>query len=352
MRIGLFLAYWPWFSLEEQVELAVLGDELDLDSLWISEAWGQDAVSVLGLLAGRTERIALGSGLMQIPARQPAATAMAAASLDVISGGRFRLGLGVSGPQVSEGWYGVPFSKPLARTREYVEIVRKALARERLEHHGAAFTLPLDEGHGGGGLGKPLRLLAKPVSEQIPIYLGAIGPRALEQTGEIADGWLPFLFNPAEPEIMIEPVRRGTERAGRALADIDVSPVVPVAVDENPATARAMGKPWLAFYLGAMGAKTKNFYVDLAERYGFGDSARACQERALAGDRVGAVEAISDELIDAASICCTPDELPDRLAAYAAAGADSLIAVPTGDKTAVVRALGAAATVAGGQAVG
>jgi alkanesulfonate monooxygenase SsuD/methylene tetrahydromethanopterin reductase-like flavin-dependent oxidoreductase (luciferase family) len=230
--------------------------------------------------------------------------------------------------------------------------VRKALAREPLEHHGEAFTLPLDEARGGVGLGKPLKLLAKPVSERVPIYLGAIGPKALEQTGEIADGWLPFLFNPAEPEVMVEPVRRGAERAGRSLADVDVSPVVPVAVDEDPAVARAMGKPWLAFYLGAMGAKSKNFYVDLAERYGFGDSARACQERALAADRAGAVEAISDELIDAASICCAPNQLPDRLAAYAAAGADSLVAVPTGDKTAVVRALSAAATVAGGQAVG
>jgi F420-dependent oxidoreductase-like protein len=352
MRLGVFLAYWPWFSLEEQVGLAELGDELGLDSVWISEAWGQDAVSVLGLLGGKTERIALGSGLMQIPARQPAATAMAAASLDVISGGRFRLGLGVSGPQVSEGWYGVPFARPLVRTREYVEIVRAALAREPLEHRGDAFTLPLDEAHGGGGLGKPLKLLAKPVSERIPIYLGAIGPRALEQTGEIADGWLRFLFNPARPEVMLDRVRAGAERAGRSLEDIAVSPVVPVAVDEDPAQARALGKPWLAFYLGAMGAKTKNFYVDTAERYGFGDSARACQDRALAGDRTGAVEAISDELIDAAAICFTPAELPARLAAYAAAGADTLVAVPTGDKAAVVRALGEAAVVAGGQTVG
>jgi F420-dependent oxidoreductase-like protein len=353
MRIGLFLAYWPWFSPEEQVELAILGDELGLDSVWISEAWGQDAVSVLGLLAARTERIALGSGLLQIPARAPTATAMAAATLDVLSGGRFRLGLGVSGPQVSEGWYGVSFAKPLARTREYVEIVRRALAREPLRHEGEAFTLPLDEAHGGSGLGKPLKLLAKPVSQRIPIYLGAIGPRALEQTGEIADGWLPFMFNPAHPDVMLDAVARGAERAGRSLhVDVDVSPVVPIAVDADPGAARAMGKPWLAFYLGAMGAKTKNFYVDLAERYGFGASARACQEAALAGDRAGAVAAITDELIDASAICCTPEELPVRLAAYAAAGADSLIAVPTGDKAAVVRALGAAVTVAGGQAVG
>src|SRR6476661_5645596 len=181
MRAGLFLAYWPWFSPEEQVELAVLADQLGLDSVWISETWGQDAVSVLGLLAGRTERVALGSGLLQIPARQPAATAMAAATLDVMSGGRFRLGLGVSGPQVSEGWYGVPFARPLVRTREYVEIVRAALAREGpLEYAGEQWTLPLPE-----GLGRPLKLLARPVQERIPIYLGAVGPRAIEQAGAI-----------------------------------------------------------------------------------------------------------------------------------------------------------------------
>jgi F420-dependent oxidoreductase-like protein len=343
MRVGLFLAYWPWFSPEEQVELAVLGDELGLDSVWISEAWGQDAVSVLGLLAGKTERIALGSGLMQIPARAPAATAMAAASLDVLSGGRFRLGLGVSGPQVSEGWYGVPFARPLARTREYVKIVRKALSRERLEHDGEVWKLPLDEAHGGGGLGKPLKLLAKPVQERIPIYLGAIGPKSLEQTGAIADGWLPFLFNPDAPESMLDPVRRGAEAAGRSLADIDVAPVVPVAIDDDPAQARALAKPWLAFYLGAMGAKDKNFYVEAADRYGFGDSARACQEAMLSGDRAGAVEAISDDLIDCASICTTPDQLGERLAAYERAGATCIIAVPSGDKEAVVRALAEAA---------
>src|SRR3954470_13519330 len=182
MRAGIFLAYWPWFSPAEQVELAVLADGLGLDSVWISEAWGQDAVSVLGLLAGRTERIALGSGLFQIPARQPAATAMAAATLDVISGGRFRLGLGVSGPQVSEGWYGVPFTRPVARTREYVEIVRTALARKRLRHAGSEWTLPLPP-EAGTGQGVALKLLARPVQARIPIYLGASGPQAVEQAG-------------------------------------------------------------------------------------------------------------------------------------------------------------------------
>src|SRR3954453_23339072 len=178
MRAGLFLAYWPWFTPEEQVSLAVLGDELGLDSVWISEAWGQDAVSLLGFLAARTERIALGSGLLQIPARQPAATAIAAVTLDVLSGGRFRLGLGVSGPQVSEGWHGVPFARPVSRTREYVEIVRAALAREApLTYDGREYQLPVS----ADGLGKPLKMLAaKPVQEGgVPIYLGAVGPKAI-----------------------------------------------------------------------------------------------------------------------------------------------------------------------------
>ncbi len=334
MRIGLFLAYWPWFSPEEQVELAQLADELGLDSVWISEAWGQDAVSVLGLLAGKTERVALGSGLMQIPARQPAATAMAAATLDVLTGGRFRLGLGVSGPQVSEGWYGVPFRRPLRRTREYVEIVRKVLAREApLEHAGEEWTLPLPD-----GLGKPLKLLAKPVSD-VPIYLGAIGPKAVEQVGEIADGWLPFLLNPREPDFLLDPLRAGVEKAGRSLEEIDIAPVVPVSIHEDIDEARNLSKPWLAFYLGAMGAKEKNFYVDVAAEYGHGDSAREVQERFLAGDRMGAAAAVTPELIDAACIATTPAGLDEKLAAYEAAGVDTLVAVPGGDRTATVRLL-------------
>jgi F420-dependent oxidoreductase-like protein len=338
VRIGLFLAYWPWFSPEEQVDLALLGEELGLDSIWISEAWGQDAVSVLGLLAGKTERIGLGSGLLQIPARRPTATAMAAVTLDVLSKGRFRLGLGVSGPQVSEGWYGVPFTKPVTRTREYVEIVRAALAREKpLEYEGTEWTLPLR--NGGMGLGKPLKLLAKPVQERIPVYLGAIGPRAVEQVGEIADGWLPFLLDPREPEILMDPLRRGLERSGRDVSALDIAPVVPVAIDEDRGSARDMVRPWLAFYLGAMGAKEKNFYVDLAAHYGHGDSAREVQDRMLAGDRMGAAAAITPELIDAAAIACTPAELPDRLAVYERAGATTLVAVPSGDRPAVVRAL-------------
>jgi F420-dependent oxidoreductase-like protein len=339
MRAGLFLAYWPWFSPQEQVELAMLGDELGLDSIWISEAWGQDAVSVLGLLAGRTERIALGSGLLQIPARQPTATAMAAVTLDVLSGGRFRLGLGVSGPQVSEGWYGVPFARPVARTREYVEIVRAAVARKKpLDHQGSEYAIPLPPGQ-GTGLGKPLKLLAKATSPTIPIYLGAVGPKAVEQAGEIADGWLPFMLDPRHAGVLLEPLDRGLARGGRTRADIDIAAAVAMSVDEDLDAARNAVRPWLAFYLGAMGAPDKNFYVELAGRAGHGAAARACQTAWLAGDREGAATGLTCELIDAMALACTPAQLDDRLAAFEAAGVTTLVAVPCGNRPALVRLL-------------
>jgi F420-dependent oxidoreductase-like protein len=331
VRIGLFLAYWPWFSAEEQVELARQADREGLDSVWVSEAWGQDVVSVLGHLSAVTERIGLGSGLLQIPARTPAMTAMTAATLDVLSGGRFRLGLGVSGPQVSEGWHGVRFARPLARTREYVEIVRAALAREGpLEYHGEEFQLPLE----GSELGKPLKLLAKPVQERIPVYLGAIGPKAVEQAARIADGWLPFMFSPERADELLEPFR-GT--------DVDISPVVMVCVDEDRERSRDLARPWLALYMGAMGAKQKNFYVETADRFGHGDSARRVQELFQAGDREGAAAALSDEFIESSAICCAPGELDDRLADYERAGATTLLAMPFGDRPRIVEALAAAA---------
>ena len=341
MRAGIFVAYWPWFTPQEQVSLAVLADEKGLDSVWVAEAWGQDAVSLLGFLAARTERIALGSGLLQIPARQPAATAMAAVTLDVLSGGRLRLGLGVSGPQVSEGWYGVPFARPVARTREYVEIVRAALARRGpLVHEGREYRIPLE---GGTGLGKPLKLLARPVQKPVPIYLGAVGPKAVEQTGEIADGWLAFSLDPADAEVQLAPLRRGLERSGRTQTDLDVAACVPVGLDDDLGAARDAVRPWLAFYLGAMGARDKNFYVEHAERAGHGEAARAVQDAYLGGDRAGAAARLTDELIDAMALACTPAQLDDRLAAYADVGVRSLLAVPCGpDRPAIVHALAAA----------
>ena len=335
MRAGLFLAYWPWFSLDEQISLSVLADELGLDSVWISEAWGQDAVSVLGLLASRTSRVGLGSAVMQIPARKPTATAMAAATLDVLSDGRFRLGLGLSGPQVSEGWYGEPFVRNLGRVRDYVDVVRRVLAREPVQ-------VPLPDGEPGMGLGKPLKLLAKPVQERVPIYLGAVGPKAIEQTGAIADGWLPGFLDPSQPEVLFDPLKAGLAKAGRSIDELDIAPAVPVAIDDDLAAARDAVRPWTAFYLGAMGAKEKNFYVDLAARYGHGDAAREVQERFLAGDRAGAAAAVSDDMLDRIALACTPAQLDSRLAAFEAVGVTTLLAVPCGDRHAVVRALAAA----------
>jgi F420-dependent oxidoreductase-like protein len=334
MRTGIFVAYWPWFTPEEQTELALLADELGVDSVWVAEAWGQDAVSLLGYLAARTERVALGSGLMQIPARKPTATAMAACTLDVLSAGRFRLGLGLSGPQVSEGWYGVPFGRPLARTREYVDVVRRTLARELIQ-------LPLEQGAEPSGLARPLKLLARPVQDPIPIYLGAIGPKAVRQVGEIADGWLPFMLSAREPSVLMDPLLEGLAAAGRPRSALDVAPVVPVAIDEDADEARHQVRPWLAFYLGAMGAREKNFYVELADRYGHGDSAREVQERFAAGDRAGSAMALTDELIDMGTIATTPAGLDARLAEYEAIGVDTLVAIPCGDRPAVTRALAA-----------
>jgi F420-dependent oxidoreductase-like protein len=336
MRTGLFLAYWPWFSLDEQIELAGLADELDLDSVWVSEAWGQDAATVLARLSAATDRVGLGSGLFQIPGRSPAMTAMTAATLDVISGGRFRLGLGVSGPQVSEGWHGVDFSRPVARTREYVEIVRAALAREGpLQYEGREFRLPIE---GGTGLGKPLKLLAKPVQERIPIYLGAVGPKAVEQTAEIADGWLPFGFDPARADELLAPIHA----SGR---EIDVAPVVMVCVDDDPPRARDLARPWLTIYMGGMGAKGKNFYVDAAERAGFGDSAREVQRLFMEGDRGAAAAALSDQLIESNAVCTDMAGLPARIEEFERAGVNTLLAMPFGDdRPAIVRAIADAAT--------
>jgi len=326
VRIGLYLAYWPWFSPQEQIDLARQADEAGLDSVWVAEAWGQDAVSVLGHLTAVTERIDLGAGLLQIPARTPAMTAMTAMTLDALSNGRFRLGLGVSGPQVSEGWHGVPFARPLARTREYVEIVRTALAREEpLRYEGREFQLPVP----GSELGKPLKLLTHPVRARIPIYLGAIGAKAIEQAAEIADGWLPFMLTREQADAF----------GGR---DVDIAPVVTVCVDDDPARARDLARPWITIYLGGMGARTKNFYAETAERHGFGDAARRVQELFLVGDRAGAAAALPDELIERTAICCRPGEIAAGLERYARAGATTVLALPFGDRSAIVDELAAA----------
>jgi len=324
MKIHISALYWPWYSFEEQIAIAMEADRAGLEGVWVSEAWGQDVVSILAVLADRTERIGIGSALMQIPARQPTAAAMAAATLDVISGGRMRLGLGVSGPQVSEGWYGVPFERSLGRTREYVEIVRQAWARELVEHDGRNFQIPTSEGM---GLGKPLKLMAKPPQERLPIYLGVIGPKSVEMAGEIADGWIPAFFHPEDNAGLMASLEAGLERAGRDRSEIDVAPTVPIAIDQDIDEARHALRPIISFYLGGMGAKGKNFYVDLLARNGLGDEANEIQDLFLAGDRVGAAMALSPDVIDMCGVACTQDELPERMSRFADAGADSVIAI-------------------------
>lgn len=322
MRIGLFLAYEPWFSFAEQIAFAKQADELGLDSIWVSEAYGFDAVSILGALSQHTTRIGLGSAVMQIPARKATTAAMSAASLDALSGGRFRLGLGVSGPQVSEGWYGVPFGGGLARTREYVDTVRAALS-------GEAVQVPLDAGQ-STGLGKPIRIGAKPVRENVPIYLGALSPGGIRQCYEIADGWMPFVVGSE----MLSRHPLPTDRA------FDVSATMPVAVADTIDAARDAVRPWLTFYFGAMGHPKKHFLVELAEREGYGDSAREVQRRFLSREeRKTAGEALTDELIDAAAIAVTPDQLNNRIASIRDQGATSFVAIPCGDRERTITAL-------------
>lgn len=335
MRIGVSTAYWPWIAPERQLEIGVLADELGLDSVWCSESWGQDVVSMLGLLAGRTEHVRLGTAIMQMPARKPTAAAMAAASVDILSGGRMVLGLGPSGPQVSEGWYGEPFGKPLARTRAYVETIRDALAGERL-------PVQLPEGVEGTGLGKSLRLLARPVQPRIPIYLGATAPKSLQQCGEIADGWIGIFVHPGQPGTTIDLVVDSVAAAGRARSSFDITALTPTCVAKTEAVALDAVRPWVSFYLGGMGAKGKNFYVQLAGRYGWGAEAERVQDLYLAGDQAGAVKALPDDMVRACTVATTPDGLEARLAEYANAGVDTMISIPCGDELETVRALAAA----------
>lgn len=332
MRIGVSTAYWPWIAPARQLEIGVLADELGLDSVWCSEAWGQDVVSMLGLLAGRTEHVRLGTAIMQMPARKPTAAAMAAVSVDVLSNGRMMLGLGPSGPQVSEGWYGEPFAKPLARTRAYVETIRHALSGEKL-------PVQLPDGVEGTGLGKELRLLARPVQERIPIYLGATAPKSLEQCGAIADGWIGAFVVPEKPEPTIDLVVGAVKAAGRERSSFDLTSLTPTCVAATEAEALDAVRPWISFYLGAMGAKGKNFYVELAGRYGWQAEAEHVQDLYLGGDMKGAAAALPDDFLRSCTVATDRAGLPARLEAFAAAGVDTLIAIPCGDELATVRAL-------------
>ncbi|NJQ08764.1 LLM class F420-dependent oxidoreductase [Streptomyces lonarensis] len=326
MRLGINLGYWGAGMDADNLAVAREADRLGYAVCWAAEAYGSDVPTVLSWVAAHTERIDVGSAILQIPARAPAMTAMTAATLDSLSGGRFRLGLGVSGPQVSEGWYGVRFDKPLGRTREYVEIVRTAMARERLSHQGEHWTLPLPDGPG-----KPLKLTVHPVREHIPLYIAAIGPKNLEQTGEIADGALLVFFAPEHAEqTTLAPLRAGRATAGQTLDGFDIVPSVPMAVGDDTAALADGFRSYTALYVGGMGSRKQNFYNRLAQRMGYEKAAAEIQERYLAGDKEGAAAAVPHDLIDSTTLLGPMERIADRMQAYADAGVTTLSLVPAG----------------------
>ncbi len=326
MRLGINLGYWGAGMDADNLAVAQEADRLGYEVCWAAEAYGSDAPTVLSWVAAQTSSIDVGAAIMQIPARAPAMTAMTAATLDALSGGRFRLGLGVSGPQVSEGWYGTAFDRPLARTREYVEIVRKAMSRERLTHEGDHWTLPLP-----GGRGKPIKLTVHPVREHIPLYIAAIGPKNLTQTGEIADGALVLFLAPEQAEeTTLAPLRAGREKAGLSMEGFDVVPTVPLAVGEDLDALADHFRPYTALYVGGMGSRKQNFYNRLAQRMGYEKEAAEIQGRYLTGDRDGAAAAVPRSLIDATTLIGPLPRIADRMRAYAETGTTTLSLMPAG----------------------
>jgi len=324
MRLGLNIGY-SGAAIGRVLPLVQHADRIGVDSVWAAEAYGSDAVTVLAYLAARTERIKLASGVLQMPGRTPANTAMTAMTLDALSGGRVLLGLGLSGPQVVEGWHGVPYGKPLERTREYVEIVRKAIARtEPLIHQGEHYRIPYD-GEGATGLGKPLRSILHPVRDAIPIYLAAIGPRNIELTAEIADGWLPMFYSPEREDIFNEHLDKGLAAAGRDPQDLDVAAPVYAATGDNVRACRDMLRPFFALYIGGMGARGRNFYHDLAVRYGFEQAADRIQDLYLDGKKAEAAAEVPDSLVDEMALVGPIDRIVDRLEAWKASRVTTLI---------------------------
>ncbi|PWV76894.1 probable F420-dependent oxidoreductase, Rv3520c family [Prauserella marina] len=325
VRLGLNLGYWGAGNDAANLALAKRADELGYAVVWAAEAYGSDAPTVLAWIAAQTSNIDVGSAVLQIPARTPATTAMTAATLDSLSGGRFRLGLGVSGPQVSEGWHGVRFGAPLARTREYVDIVRMALRRERVRYEGTHFRLPLPDGPG-----KALRLTVHPERERIPVYLAAIGPRNLELTGEIADGWLPVFFSPEHAGDHLAAIRVGAEKAGRDLGDsgFDIAPTVPLVPGEDWKTCADAVRAYAALYIGGMGSKEHNFYNQLACRMGFEAEAALIQEKYLAKDYEAAMAAVPLGFLDATALLGPKERIAERMRAYADAGVTTLTLSP------------------------
>jgi len=326
VKLGLNLGYWGIGPRgRDAIDIVKKVEKRGYESVWVAESYGSDVVSVLAWFAGQTETIKLGAAIMQVPARPPAAAAMAGCTIDALSEGRFMFGFGPSGPQVSEGWYGVPYAKPWGRTREYVEIVRKIVAREGpLEFDGEHYRLPLPDGEG-----KALKLNFHPLRNEIPIFLGAIGRKSVELAAEIADGWIPIFSNAeAFEDAWGEHLDAGLAKSGRTRDDLEISPTLQVAIDGDLEAARGFVKAGLLLYFGGMGSRKTNFYVDLAHRFGFGDVADEVQRLYLAGDREAAYEAISDEVADATSLVGSEEQVAERIERYREVGVSRLIVSP------------------------
>src|SRR5438552_7000609 len=320
MRLSLSLGYQtPSTTPADHLALAQEADRLGYAVVWSAEAYGSDAVSMLAWMAGQTQRIDIGAAVLQIPARTPAMTAMTAATLDTLSGGRFRLGLGVSGPQVSEGWHGVRFARPLQRTREYVEIVKRAVAGEAVAYQGQFYTLPLPDGPG-----KALKLSFHPLRTRIPTYLAAVGPKNLELAGELADGWLAVFFAPEHAAEQLESIAAGRSRVGRTVEGFDVVPSVPVVIGDDVAACAELVRWYAALYVGGMGSREQNFYNQLAVRMGYADAAREVQDLYLARRHRDAAAAVPLEFIDRTSLLGPVERIAARMREYAAAGVTTL----------------------------
>ncbi|QXQ13237.1 LLM class F420-dependent oxidoreductase [Skermania piniformis] len=332
MRIGLTTNYAGGFEATA-AEIADL-ERAGLDIVFVPEAYSFDAVSALGFLAARTTRLQLASGILQLYTRTPSLTAMTAAGLDYVSGGRFVLGLGASGPQVVEGFHGVPYDAPLGRTREIIEICRQVWRREEVVHAGRYYQIPLPADQ-GTGLGKPLKLINHPVRERIPILLAALGPKNVELTAELAEGWQPIFFDPDKAErVWGESLAAGRAKRDPALGELDIYAGPALAIGDDVEPLLDWVKPMMALYIGGMGARTKNFYFELATRYGYGDAAARIQELYLSGEKTAAAAAVPTELVRAVSLIGPAGFVAERVAAFAAAGVTCLNVAPLGTDTA------------------
>jgi F420-dependent oxidoreductase-like protein len=319
MKLGLNIGYWGLVSGEDNIALVMEAERLGFSVAWCAEAYGNDAATVLTWIAAKTSTIDVGSAIFQIPGRTPAMTAMTAATIDTLSGGRFRLGLGVSGPQVSEGWHGAKFDKPIGRTREYIDIIRLAFARERVAYDGEHYTLPLP-----GGPGKPLKMIIHPVRDHMPIYLAAIGPKNLELAGEKCDGWLAIFFDPEFARDQLSSIRTGMERADRTDAPFDVVPTLPVVVGDDVEACADPVRGYAALYIGGMGSREQNFYNRLASRMGYEKEAKEIQDLYLDRKYAEAGAAVPFEFIERTSLIGPVERMAEKMQALAAAGVTTL----------------------------